>query len=222
MNRLALAGFALTIGSAGVMPAVAGGLPQAPAPAYDAVPASQQSIDWTGIYVGGELGWAFGNFDNSANGGQNDFNANGLGGGVYAGYNFQVTPNVVVGLETEFNLTDLEKRSSAGGLSIKSSSDWNAAFRGRLGYAFDRYLIYGAGGLALADLEASANGVKDSKTAVGWTLGAGAEAAVTNNVVARFDYSYQDFGDQNFNLGGSGVKSEFNNHQVRAGIAYKF
>lgn len=224
MNRLALAGFALTAGAAGAMPALAADLPQAPAPApaYEAAPAGQHSIDWTGIYVGGQLGWAFGNFDNSTGGVSNDFSDNGVGGGVYAGYNFQVTPNVVVGLETDFNLTDLEKTGTVGGLSLKSSSDWNANFRGRLGYAFDRYLIYGAGGLALADLEASANGFKDSKTALGWTLGAGAEAAITQNIVARFDYTYQDFGDQNFNLGGTGVNSDFNNHQVRAGVAYKF
>lgn len=221
MNRLALAGFALTASAAG---ALAADLPQspAPAPAYDAVPAGQQSIDWTGFYIGTQLGWAFGNFDNSTGGASRGFNDNGVAGGAYAGYNFQVTPNVVVGLESDFSLTDLEKSGTVNGLSLKSSSDWNANFRGRLGYAFDRYMIYGAGGLAIADLQATANGVSDSKTALGWTLGAGAEAAITQNVVARFDYSYQDFGDQDFNLGGTGVSTEFNDHQVRAGIAYKF
>jgi len=224
MKRLALAGFALTAGTACALPAFAADLPQspAPAPAYEAAPAGQQSIDWTGIYVGGQLGWAFSNFDNSFGSASNGLNTNGVGGGVYAGYNFQVTPNMVVGLETDFSLTDIEKSGTVGGLTLKSSSDWNANFRGRVGYAFDRYMIYGTGGLALAELEAAANGVKDSKTAIGWTLGAGAEAAITNNVVARFDYAYQDFGSEKFNLGGSSVKSDFNNHQVRAGVAYKF
>lgn len=222
MKRLAIAGLAFTAAAAGAAPVLAADLPQAPAPVFEATPATQQSIDWTGLYVGGHLGWAFGNFDNRTGTGNIDTNANGVTGGVYSGYNFQVTPNVVVGLEGDFSLTDLEKSGSNGGLTLKSSSDWNANVRGRLGYAFDRYLVYGAGGLALADLEVAGNGDKDSKTAVGWTLGAGAEAAITDNVTARFEYAYQDFGDQDFNLNGTGVTSDFSNQQVRFGLGYKF
>ncbi|MEL7528692.1 MAG: outer membrane beta-barrel protein, partial [Pseudomonadota bacterium] len=182
MKRLALAGLAVTVATAGTAPVLAADLPQAPAPAYEAVPAQQQSIDWTGIYVGGNLGWSFGSFDNSFGGTNLDTDANGVAGGLYAGYNYQVTPNVVLGAEADFTLSDLEDTKSAGGVSLKSKSDWNSNIRARIGYAFDRYLVYGAGGLALADLEVSGNGDSDSKTAVGWTLGVGGEAAITNNV----------------------------------------
>jgi outer membrane immunogenic protein len=223
MKRLALAGMALTAAAAATAPALAADLPQAPAPAYDAVPAPQQSIDWTGLYVGGNLGWAFGQFDNKA-GNTTDLgvNANGIGGGLYTGYNYQVTPNVVVGAEADFSLTDLEKSRSNGGVTLTSKSDWNSNIRGRVGLAFDRYLVYGAGGLAIADLEVSGNNDTDAKTALGWSLGAGGEAAITNNVTARLDYTYQDFGEQDFNLNGTGVSSEFSNSQVRMGIGYKF
>ncbi|WP_428647731.1 outer membrane protein [Roseibium sp.] len=220
MKRLALAGLVLTAGTA---PILAADLPQAPAPAYEAVPATQQSIDWTGYYLGTNLGWAFGDFDNRTNGsaslGTSD---NGVAGGVYTGYNFQVTPNVVLGAEADFTLTDLERSRTNGGLTLKSSSDWNSNLRARLGYSFDRYLIYTAGGLALADLEVSGNGDKDSKTALGWTLGAGGEAAITNNISARMEYVYQDFGSQDFNLNGTGVSSDFSNSQIRFGLGYKF
>ncbi|MEM8700345.1 MAG: porin family protein, partial [Pseudomonadota bacterium] len=92
MKRLALAGLAVTAAAVGTAPVLAADLPQAPAPAYEAVPAQQQSIDWTGIYVGGNLGWSFGSFDNRFGGTNLDTDANGVAGGLYAGYNYQVTP----------------------------------------------------------------------------------------------------------------------------------
>ncbi|MCK7612599.1 outer membrane protein [Roseibium sediminicola] len=222
MKRLALAGMALTAASAATAPVLAADLPQSPAPAYEAVPAPQQSIDWSGIYVGGNLGWNFGNFDNQSGSTSLSTSANGVGGGLYTGYNFQVTPNVIVGAEADFSLTDLKDSRTNGGLNLESKSNWNSNIRARVGYSFDRYLVYGAGGLALADLELSGNGDSDRKTALGWTVGAGGEAAITNNVSARLEYVYQDFGSQDFNLNGTGVSSEFNNSQVRMGIGYKF
>ncbi|GAA0775119.1 porin family protein [Roseibium denhamense] len=224
MKRLALAGLTLATMSAAALPALAADLPQTPAPSYEPVPAGQQTIDWTGVYVGGNLGWSFGQFDNRAGGGVGDIDIteNGVSGGVFAGYNLQVTPNIVVGGEADFTLSDLEDSRTRNGLNLQSGSDWNSNFRGRVGYAFDRYLIYGAGGLAIADVNVKGNGDKDSKTALGWTLGAGAEGALTNNVTARFEYVYQDFGEQDFNLGGQAVSSDFNNQQVRFGLGYKF
>eukprot|EP00903_Cladosiphon_okamuranus_P002076 g2074.t1 len=222
MKRLALAGMALTAASAATAPVFAADLPQSPAPAYEAVPAPQQSIDWSGIYLGGTLGWNFGHFDNNSGGTSLSTSANGVGGGLYTGYNFQVTPNVVVGAEADFSLTDLKESRSNGGLNLEAKSNWNSNIRARVGYSFDRYLVYGAGGLALADLEVSAAGDNDSKTALGWTLGAGGEAALTNNITARLEYVYQDFGSQDFNLNGTGVSSDFSNSQVRLGLGYKF
>ncbi|MES0880695.1 outer membrane protein [Roseibium sp. SCP14] len=222
MKRLAIAGLALTATTAGTAPVWAADLPQAPAPAYEAVPAPQQSIDWSGIYVGGNVGWAFGNFDNSSGGVGLGTSTSGVSGGLYTGYNFQVTPNVIVGAEADFSLTDLEESRTNGGLNLQSKSNWNSNIRGKIGYSFDRYMVYGAGGLALADLEVSGNGASDSKTALGWTAGAGAEALVTNNVTTRLEYVYQDFGSQDFNLNGRGVSSDFSNSTLRLGVGYKF
>ncbi len=223
MKRFALAGLTLASASTLALPAMAADLPVAPAPAYEAVPATAQTIDWTGIYLGGNLGWAFGSFDNRAGNITGlDADTNGVAGGLYTGYNFQVTPNVVVGAEADFSLTDLEKSKTSGGLALKSKSDWNSNIRARIGYSFDRYLVYGAGGLALADLEVSGNGDKDSKTALGWTLGVGGEAAVTDRISAKLEYVYQDFGEKDFNLNGTGVSSDFNSSQVRLGIGYRF
>lgn len=219
MKRLALAGFALTA-AAGT--ALAADMPQAPTLVFEETIEVQQYVDWTGLYVGGQLGWAFSNFNNQTIGGNINPYDSGISGGVYGGYNMQVTPNVVVGLEGDFSLTDIQRTGRNGTATLNSSSDWNANVRGRLGYAFDRYMVYGAGGLAVADLELKSSGLSQSTTAVGWTLGAGAEALVTDNISARFEYAYQDFGDQDFNPGGTRVTSNLDNQQVRFGLGYKF
>ena len=212
-------------------------------PTLDPIIEARPVSSWTGFYAGAFLGWGWSDVDATTTGTSGfqslgstivpsslGLSGNGVLGGLTAGYDYQIN-SFVAGLEGDISWADINKSSSFTGAAVlgtrlttsaKKRMSFFSTVRGRLGYAFDRYMIYGAGGLAIADLEATANGVSDSKTALGWTLGAGAEAAITSNVVARFDYSYQDFGDQDFNLGGTGVSTEFNDHQVRAGIAYKF
>ena len=64
-----------------------------------------------------------------------------------------------------------------------------------------------------------AGGVSDCNTNVGWTLGAGVEAAITNNVTARVEYRYTDLGSTNFaNVG----KLDYTSNQVLTGIGLKF
>ena len=98
-----------------------------------------------------------------------------------------------------------------------------STIRARVGGTFDRFLVYGTGGIAFADLETKVRG-SGSKTEnkVGWTLGAGIETAFTDNIVGRLEYQYLDFGDNSTNIGGTRVKSSFTDNVVRAGVAYKF
>ena len=56
----------------------------------------------------------------------------------------------------------------------------------------------------------------------GWAAGAGIEGAVTQNVTARLEYMYQDYGSETFSLGGQAYKTDLNNNQVRFGMSYKF
>ncbi|MFD1696364.1 outer membrane protein [Roseibium aestuarii] len=219
MKRLALAGLTVAVASLSV-PALAADLPypSEPAPSYsDPVPAAR--FDWNGAYAGGNLGWGWGNFDNS---GAADTEGNGVQGGVHAGYNYMITPNVLAGVEADFQLSDLNDTATSGGVTAETSSDWNASVRGRLGYTFDRFMVYGAGGLAIADQSLKVGGNSADTTAVGWTLGAGVEGAVTNNVTARVEYVHQDFGSEDFNISGTSYKSEMDDDIVRAGVSYKF
>lgn len=223
-------GFASLAGAAVVLTAFsaqtfAADLPQPadPGPAYTVSPDTISGFDWTGPYAGAQLGWGWGSFTTrSTPTGKFDNDANGVLGGFYGGYNFMVTPNILAGLEGTFDFTNLNDRTSAGGINYKTGSDWNSTVRGRLGYAFDTFLIYGTGGLAIADLDVNASGNKDSTTAIGWTLGAGVETALSEHVTMRLDYAYENFGKESFNLGGTTYKTDLDNNVVRAGVAYKF
>jgi len=96
------------------------------------------------------------------------------------------------------------------------------SLRGRVGYAFDPFLIYGTGGLALANAELSDATSADSNTHVGWTVGAGAEALLTDKIFSRLEYRYSDFGSKDYTLDTGTVSSGFSEHSVTAGIGVKF
>lgn len=208
-------------------------------------------FSWAGGYIGAQAGYLDSDIDlsgvNTASTpprtmSTSDLNASGAVGGIFAGYNWQRSANLVYGVEAEINGTDADK-SGAGVPSpgfgfirngIKSEIDWNAALRGRVGYAMDRTLFYAAGGVAFADvnLDGTAAGgpgtFSYSETLTGWTIGAGVEHAFTDNWVARLDYRYSDYGDDSFTFiaPGSGDLHRFKldavTHEVKAGISYKF
>lgn len=223
MKRHAAAGLTLAAAVAVAAPALAADLPQPvePIPYADPVPAER--FDWSGFYFGGHLGWNWTDSETrNAVTGKFNTNDSGIAGGVHAGYNFMMTPNLLLGAEADFSLSDINKRKTVGAVNYRTSSDWNGTVRARAGWAFDRFLVFGTGGLAIADLDVAANGVKDSATRVGWTAGAGVEGAVTQNVTARLEYQYQDYGSKTFALGGQSYKTDLSNNQVRFGLSYQF
>ena len=68
--------------------------------------------------------------------------------------------------------------------------------RGRLGYAFDRTLIYITGGLAYGGL--NANPVTgDATSNAGWTIGGGLEYAFTNNWTVKLEGLYVNLEEDN-------------------------
>ncbi len=212
MIRTLLLGAASAVAFASV--AVAADLPmEQPAPAVAAVP----SFSWTGPYLGVQAGYGWGN---SKVGGRSIDPKGALVGG-YAGYNFEFN-NLLLGVETDFNWSDQDDKISRRGGSVKNEVNWAGATRGRIGFAFDRFVAYGAGGVAYADrkLSASAGALNGSasKTAVGWTVGGGVETALADAVVARAEYRYTDYGTDKF----KGVKSDLDEHRVMGGVAYKF
>jgi outer membrane immunogenic protein len=184
-------------------------VPAAPAAEYTE-PAVK---DWSGAYVGGTANWGHGQYD--ATGGRS---AAGFGGGLYGGYNMQ-SGNIVYGAEADINYGDNDAKNSAR----KMEQGVNGSVRGRVGYDLNPVLVYGTAGVAASSVKATGNaGGSDKNTLLGWTAGAGAEALVTNNVTARVEYRYSDYGSKDFNLPGGKVSSGYDEHSVRVGMGVKF
>ncbi|MFD1703033.1 outer membrane protein [Methylopila henanensis] len=194
-------------------------------PAYEPAPSViVPSFTWTGPYIGLQAGYSWGDAKFRALGGRVSSSPDGFVVGAYAGYNFQLDGSpVVLGIETDFNYADIDASRSVLGLRGRTQTDWTGATRARIGYAFDRFLVYGAAGVAYADREVRVRGVgRDSKTAVGWTVGGGVEYAATDNIAVRAEYRYSDFGKDSFRIAGARVRSDYDEHRVLVGVSYKF
>lgn len=192
------------------------------APAY-VPPPPPPVFTWTGLYVGGQVGYQWGR--STANNGVNfeSVSPKGVVGGGHIGYNYQIA-QFVFGLEGDVN------GSSARGSTFDYSAreDVNGSVRGRVGMAWDRALVYATGGVAFADFHNSYSGVGgfDSVDSgrVGWTVGGGIEYAIDNNWSVRAEYRYTDYGHfSQFspNVAGSVDRRETDN-RVQVGFSYKF
>lgn len=206
---------------------------------------------WTGLYVGGQIGGAWGRDPTALS-----FFAPGFGlvetyinepsgviGGAHIGYNLQIN-QWVAGIEGTVDGTSLNSTrfGPITGVSVRTREQVQGSIRARLGIAFDRVLIYGTGGAAFTGIE---NDYTDSlgffafpgtlerisRTRSGWTAGGGIAYAITNNWSIRAEYRYSDFGrytDFPFAaasvLAGGllSVQHHLTQHQVQFGVSYKF
>lgn len=221
MNRLIallVAGSALAVAA----PAFAADLNE-PIPAAPVAESYVEAtaFDWTGAYIGATVGYGWGEYDVSSGGASGQFDVDGFTGGLYAGYNYAVTPNVIVGGEIDAMVGPGED-FSVGGTDVSTDTLFFGTARARLGYAFDSVMVYGTGGLAWGMGEADFNGDSDSNFHVGWTLGGGIEAALTENVTARAEYLYVDTSEETYTAGGTSANADLDGHIVRLGVGYKF
>ncbi|MET3662514.1 outer membrane protein [Aquamicrobium ahrensii] len=185
------------------------------------------SFDWTGAYIGAHVGYGWADVDRLAiTGIANSYDANGFLAGVHIGYNHQID-QFVVGIEGDIEWADLDGDDNGfGGTVDETDFNWTGSVRARLGYAFDRLLVYGTGGIAFASIDQNnIGGVPESikKTYTGWTVGAGAEYAFTDNLTTRIEYRYSDFGTKYFAPAGlNSFENDITSHSVRLGISYRF
>jgi outer membrane immunogenic protein len=165
--------------------------------------------NWTGAYIGGNIGYQFGK--------SSVFNVDpsGLMGGVQAGYNWQFG-QFVVGAETDFQFSGAEETFAA----YKFSNPWFGTARARFGYALNNILFYGTGGLAYGRGQLEYFGITEQHTTSGWTIGAGLEVALTPHVSVRAEYLFVDLSATNYALThlNSGIESSI----VRFGLNYRF
>jgi len=225
MKSLLLAATALT---AFTVSALAADLPaRKQAPVFNAAPA----FTWTGFYIGGDVGGAWGRERDTLHIIEADsFPVSGAIGGAHIGYNWQMN-QIVFGAEADVDASNVTGKAVAVGFppgsSLSLKNNWRASLRLRAGYAIDTTLLYVTGGAAFAGVKS--NLVVDvdpswSHTLGGWTIGAGVEHAFTANWIGRVEARYSDFGQANNTATPpfGAFKVGLRDVQVLAGVSYKF
>lgn len=205
------------------------------------------AFTWTGFYAGVNAGYGFrtgsSTFTDAIYGTVTDSGSKGgFVGGVQAGYNYQFTPGsgFVVGLETDIQGAALSKSGTATigttpYYSVAPSLDYLGTVRGRFGYAFDRWLVYGTGGLAYGGGKSSYASTYSytlpDTSRLGYAVGGGVEYAITDHISAKVEGLYVNLGKNNSGTTyydssvpayyGTG-RSDFGFGLVRAGLNYRF
>jgi outer membrane immunogenic protein len=219
MKRCFAAAFGLLALAA--MPASAADLPRAVpyrAPAY------VNAYNWTGFYLGINGGGAWGSSDwnglavsNSPSGGM-------IGG--TAGYNWQgIGSPWVLGIEGDIDWTNISGSTNCFGFTCQTKNGWLGTVRGRVGYAWDRFMPYFTGGAAFGDVKATVPPfISSSSTNVGWTIGGGVEGVIAGNWTAKLEYLYVDLGDTSCGVTACGTATsvDLRTNVFRAGLNYRF
>jgi len=235
MNLRAVVG-GITAGTVlSIFSAYAADLPVARAPAVvPPVVYAPPVYNWSGFYIGGNLGGGFANssWSDPFTGGHNTFDKSGFIGGGQIGANWQINV-LVLGIEGDFDWTGLKGSGhDSAGNTINTDTQWTSTVTGRIGAAFDRLLVYGKGGVAFAHDSDSLNDIAGntasaSLTRTGWTAGAGLEYAFAPNWTAKVEYDYLGFGSETLNLPTAAfspysTNASLNVQEVKAGINFKF
>jgi outer membrane immunogenic protein len=255
MKRILIAS-ALALAAGGQ--ALAADLP--PPPPAPRAPATYIPVapyyNWTGFYIGGNLGAAFTSASFSDTAGStftNSSNTTFLGGGQ-VGVNYEFWGGVVVGAEAMFDWAPNQNNTftatvpAAAGLggggtgtaSAQINNRWLTTATGKLGYAWDRVLLYGNGGgawvgqsnsaLTTTGLAGGPFSISNSNSNnLGWTAGVGVEWAFWGTWSARAEYDYIGLNNQTYNVSNATpavvdtiTANKRSINMVTAGVNYKF
>jgi outer membrane immunogenic protein len=226
VGGVALACLACVSGHAADLSPVAS--PYKAAPGY--IPAY---FSWTGYYVGLEAGSGFGSvtFFDSFDGQTTPLSPSGFLLGGYTGVNYQVG-SIVFGFEGNFDgiwakTAVIDTLNDTETLNVF----WTGTVTARLGWAFDRLLVFTKGGAAFLYQRDMISGPGPGGASSGsaifstWTLGGGAEWAITDHWIVRGEYDYMKIPGRGIPVGAplvgtAGITGKFN--EVKAGFAYKF
>jgi len=207
-------------------------------------PIAAPVFSWSGCYLGGHVGAGWGHKDISepteeffqffatANSPIGVNTGGGFLGGGQVGCDYQFAPNWVIGAAGDFSWASIKGQGldpffggKNGPITLDAKTDSLASARGRLGYAFDRFMLYGTGGVAWAhdkydiqnlvfwgsgrSINICANSAftavapcnpEGSETRQGWTVGFGFEWAFVANWSMLFEFDHYDFGTRTVTL----------------------
>ncbi|MBF7729370.1 outer membrane protein [Pseudomonas sp. N040] len=176
---------------------------------------------------------------------------------LFVGYNWSVSPEVILGLEAHASYAhssdtqdvpgvDLGGPPVDGYTNVEAKTNWSGDLRGRAGYLVQPdMLLYAAAGVAFTQLDTTVTcpadtnvcnpafgeiSYSDSQNATGWLAGVGFEATVSDNLTARIEYLYSDYGtvdmdgipavdNRSFGFNGD---VDLTSQSLTAGLAYQF
>lgn len=159
------------------------------------------TFDWSGFYVGvqGGGGWGRGRLTDGVDTVVQNPSGAFLGGYVSGLWQYDWA---VVGAEAELNYGWMRRTETFGPpptTDIGQRIDWFGSLNAVVGVPMDRVLIYGTGGLAFGSVGHSQDTFSGTRSVAGWTLGAGVDFAVTDDIVVGARYRYYDFGRVSYN-----------------------
>ncbi|MGF7163543.1 outer membrane immunogenic protein [Rhodoligotrophos appendicifer] len=193
-------------------------------------------FSWSTCYIGAQGGPGWSDSDVKFPYSDNSTSPDGFLIGGRAGCDMQLDQfgSFVLGALVDGSYADINDKTSypAGPVTATYKTDINYAIniRARAGFALDRILFYGTGGLAIGNVEGELSTAfasdKDSKTLTGWVAGGGVEWAVTDNISVFGEYLYSDFGSKKFSYGGAltaqSYKQSVDLQSVLFGVNYRF
>lgn len=240
MKKFCLASVALS--ALLTAPAIAADMAARP---YTKAPAMMApAYDWSGFYLGANAGYTFGDREDIITTGQLAINVTNVAGGArpglvrntrdgfigggQIGYNWQWSPNWVLGLEADIQYVDIDRTNTVVTAALptlavpvgpplvntfRTETEYLGTVRGRLGYTWGQTMLYGTGGFAYARVNNSASffgppatgGVQqffgqDRSTKTGYAVGGGIEHMFTPNWSVKAEYLYYDLDDSNLNV----------------------
>lgn len=207
--------------------ALTGAAAAADLPVIDSAPiaAPVAVSSWTGLYFGISAGGGAVVHDVDLGG---FASLDGIGGeGVLIdgtlGFDYQIS-SFVVGLLGDVYWTNISSDASFGPFGAELEANWGFDILARAGVLVnDSVLVYALGGYSWQDFTATINlegSADEDDSADGWTIGAGIEAKLTDNLSVKGEYRFTQLRDLDFGI--DGISVDPSQHTARVGLNYKF
>jgi outer membrane immunogenic protein len=196
-------------------------------PIYKATPSPVYTrFDWNGYYAGINAGYGWGRSRHDVG---FAYGTSGVTLGGTAGINWQFG-NYVVGGEADLDWSAIKggARCVNPAFTCNTRNDWLGTARGRIGYAFGRWLPFVTAGGSVGNVRTTAVGPLTltgiDTTRFGWAAGGGLEYAMWGNTSLKLDYLYVDLGsaDCAAACGAPADRVKFSAGIVRGGVNYRF
>jgi high affinity Mn2+ porin len=197
----------------------------------------------SGFYVGGHVGYMFGNANATLadpTGVAPASGTTGYGaffGGVQAGYEHHFASRLMLGVELDMSFPSAEDLAqvvsyrATGAGTANEQLEYLASLRGRVGYDIGRWTPFATGGISWAstrisrtDLTTGNEDAQPSNVRLGYVLGGGVDYRLDSRWSARAEYLYTKLGLTGFTFASAPARydSQYDLQRFRIGLNYKF